>query len=84
MLSFFWGFSTVCVENINLHAGEGIMKMEEDFFYSFWDQTLKSIPGKITFDAFSEAMKYSAEELSEKADKKLSQNQKSSRLKGFF
>ena len=42
------------------------------------------VSGKITFDAFSEAMKYSAEELAEKADRKFSQSQKSSRLKGFF
>ncbi len=52
---------------------------------SVFDRKCEMISGKITFDAFSEAMKFSSDELKEKADRKMSQqNQRSSRFKGFF
>ena len=49
--------------------------LDENFFFS----------GKITFEAFADAMKLSIDDLRDKADRKISiANQRSNRFKGFF
>ena len=64
-----------------------IVKSREHFQFSFnfLDEIFFFASGKITFEAFADAMKLSIDDLRDKADRKISiANQRSNRFKGFF